>query len=137
MNGTMETAHSPEARQYQLEQQVINSFKRTRTTDQSHTLNDDSYISDLEEAGCMFERATELAKGGSTAEAVPLFLVALKEFERLQLPELSQIQDEIGYWLEAMETEYSKLTAQSIGGPDGEHETNDSGICSMMSVLKY
>ena len=137
MNGTHETSESPEASRDQFENEVINSFKRTRTPvagpnaiNQSQTVNkscDDSYISDLEEAGRMFERATELAKARNTAEAVPLFLVALKEFERLQLPELSQIQDEIGYWLEAMEAEYSKLTADSTAKSSGEQQTGDSG----------
>lgn len=112
--------------QFQLEQQVLNSFKRKSTShdaedlitnadtvltavDQSRTMNasaaDDTYISDLEEAGRLFQLATEMARDGQASEAVPLFLEALREFERLHLPELPQVQDEIGFWLEAMEAQ--------------------------------
>lgn len=116
IGGREEDVKSLDSSQFQLEQQVIHSFKRSRTpamekitSNQSYAINnstDDTYICDLEDAGRMFEKATELAKSGKAPEAVPLFLQALKEFERLQLPELPQIQDEIGYWLETMEANY-------------------------------
>lgn len=65
--------------------------------------DEDTYIADLEEAGRMFQRATEHARAGRPKEAVPLFKQSLREFERLDLPDLQQIQDEIGHWLSQME----------------------------------
>lgn len=117
----------------EIEQEMANLLNRKHTestspapekvsssgANESQTLNvstDDTYICDLEDAGRQFERATELARAGNTAEAVPLFLRALKEFERLQLPELPQIQDEIGFWLEAME---SNTTSRKKGDAVG------------------
>jgi hypothetical protein len=42
---------------------------------------------------CWFTlRATELARAGRAEAAIPMFMQSLKEFERLNLPELQQIQ---------------------------------------------
>jgi hypothetical protein len=63
---------------------------------------DDSYIEDLEAAGQLFEQATDSCKAGRAAEAVPLFMQALKEFERLELPELPLVQSKWAWFVGRM-----------------------------------
>ena len=98
------------------------------------TDKDDTYILDLEEAGRLFENATIMARAGKVGEAVPLFLQSLKEFERLKLPELPQIQDEIGYWLASMESKYEDSDIKNVAIDDGASPISGKGIICIVTA---
>ena len=52
----------------------------------------------FKQAVSLFDQATDMANEGQVVDAIPLYDEALGIFERLKIPELDKVRDEVIYW---------------------------------------